>query len=155
MRYILGKMTQYVNEQAYGPQAHNLGKFVKRKDVEHILPQNPTQAVLEAFDRPDEIEYYIHRLGNMAILEDALNRSAGNKPYQEKKKYFAQSQFLLTKSIAVDPRVGGNTAINRAVEDLITFDEWTSDSIEERQAMLTELAKRVWDMPEETEEESP
>jgi uncharacterized protein with ParB-like and HNH nuclease domain len=151
MRYILGKMTQYVNEQAYGPQAHNLGKFVKRKDVEHILPQNPTKAVLEAFDRPDEIEYYLHRLGNMAILEDALNRSAGNKPYKEKKKYFAQSQFLLTKSIAVDPRVGGKHAINRAIEGLHPFDEWTSDSIEERQKMLTNLAKDVWDMPESNE----
>lgn len=151
MRYILGKMTQYVNEQAYGPQAHDLGRFVKKKDVEHILPQTPTPEVLEAFDRADEIEYYIHRLGNMAVLEDSLNRSAQNKPYAKKKEYFAQSQFLLTKSIAVDPRVGGNTAINRAVKGLLTFDRWTSDSIEDRQRMLTDLAKEVWDMPEQSE----
>jgi hypothetical protein len=154
MRYILGKMTQYVNEQAYGPQAYDLKKFIKKKDVEHILPQTPTSEVLKAFDRPDEIEYYIHRLGNMAMLEEPLNRSAGNKPYAGKRKYFAQSQFLLTKSIAVDPRVGGNTAINRAVKGLLTFDEWTSQSIEDRQEMLTDLAKRVWDMPEQTEVES-
>jgi uncharacterized protein with ParB-like and HNH nuclease domain len=154
MRYILGKMTQYVNEHAYGPQANDLGKFVKKKDVEHILPQTPTPEVLAAFDRPDEIEYYIHRLGNMAILEEPLNRSAGNKAYSEKRKYLAQSQFLLTKSIAVDPGTGGNTAIDRAVEGLVTFDKWTSDSIEERQKMLTELATSVWGMPEGTETEA-
>jgi hypothetical protein len=150
MRYILGKMTQYINEQAYGPQAENLGKFVKYKDVEHILPQSPPREVMEAFDKPDEIEYYIHRLGNMTMLEESINRSVSNRPFDEKKRDgYAHSQFLLTKSIAVDPRVGDNTAINRAVEDLIiTFDEWTSESIERRQQMLAELAKKVWDMPE-------
>jgi hypothetical protein len=155
MRYILGKMTQYVNERAYGPQAENLGKFVKQKDVEHILPQSPPEEVVQAFDKPDEIEYYIRRLGNMAMLEESINRSVSNKPFDEKKRDgYANSQFLLTKSIAVDPRVGGNTAINRAVEDLIiTFDEWTSESIERRQQMLGELAKRVWDMPESDEKE--
>jgi uncharacterized protein with ParB-like and HNH nuclease domain len=155
MRYILGKMTQYVNERAYGPQAENLGKFVKQKDVEHILPQSPPEEVVQAFDKPDEIEYYIRRLGNMAMLEESINRSVSNKSFDEKKRDgYANSQFLLTKSIAVDPRVGGNTAINRAVEDLIiTFDEWTSESIERRQQMLGELAKRVWDMPESDEKE--
>jgi uncharacterized protein with ParB-like and HNH nuclease domain len=153
MRYILGKMTQYINEQAYGPQATNLGKFVKRKDVEHILPQNPPEEVVQAFDKPEEIEYYIHRLGNMTMLEEDINRSVSNKPFVEKKQGYAQSQFLLTKTIAANPRVGRNTAINRAVEGLRTFDEWTSASIERRQEMLASLAKRVWDMPESEEEE--
>jgi uncharacterized protein with ParB-like and HNH nuclease domain len=148
MRYILGKMTQYVNERAYGPQAENLGKFVKRKDVEHILPQTPTPQIVEAFDKPDEIEYYIHRLGNMAMLEDSINSSISNSSFAEKKAGYAQSQFLLTKSIAVDPHVGHNTAINRAVRGLPRFDEWTSESIEFRQEMLANLAGRAWDMPE-------
>ena len=154
MRYILGKMTQYVNEQAYGSQAENLGKFVKQKDVEHILPQSPLEEVVQSFDKPDEIdEYYTHRLGNMAMLENSINRSISNNPFAKKKAGYAQSQFLLTKSIAVDPRVGINTTINRAVEGLITFDDWTSESIERRQEMLAELAKKAWDMPESDEKE--
>ena len=153
MRYILGKMTQHVNEQAYGPQAENLGKFVKQKDVEHILPQSPPEEVVQSFDKPDEIEYYTHRLGNMAMLENSINSSISNSPFAKKKTGYAQSQFLLTKSIAVDPRVGNNTAINRAIEGLITFDEWTSESIEQRQEMLANLAKKVWDMPEGNDEE--
>jgi len=154
MRYILGKMTQYINERAYGPQAENLGKFVEQKDVEHILPQSPPEEVVQAFDKPDEVEYYIHRLGNMTMLEESINRSVSNKRFEKKLTGYANSQFLLTKSVAVDPRVGDNTSINRAVEDLIiTFDEWTSKSIERRQQMLAELAKKVWDMPESDERE--
>lgn len=46
-------------------------------------------------------------------------------------------------------QVGVHTKIDRAVEGLVTFDEWTSESIDRRQQMLTSLAKRVWDMPRE------
>ena len=147
MRYILGKMVQYVNEMAYGNTEINLKQFVNWRDVEHILPQTPTEKVLAAFDNPEDIQDYIGRLGNMTLLEDAINRAIGNKPYAEKKGGYVQSHFLLTKTIAQRVRVGVNNKIDRAVEGLITFDEWTSESIEQRQEMLTWLARRVWDMP--------
>jgi hypothetical protein len=118
--------------------------------VEHILSQTPTAEALAAFDRlePEKIEDYIHRLGNMTLLEDAINRSIRNNPYTDKKEAYRQSHFLLTRTIAQPIQIGVNTKIDRAVEGLITFDKWTSESIEKRQQMLTELAKRVWDMPQ-------
>lgn len=148
MRYILGKMTQYVNEDAYGQTPLDLGQYVKRKDVEHILPQNPSSSIKANFDKPDRIQEYTQRLGNMTMLEHSINRSIGNKPFSEKKKAYANSQFLLTKSIAEEIKIGKNTKIDRAVSQLTTFDKWSSESIERRQEMLTDLAKRVWDMPE-------
>ena len=150
MRYILGKMTQYIDELAYGATEIDLGKFVNSRDVEHILSQTPTAEALAAFDRsePEEIEDYIHRLGNMTLLEDAINRSIRNNPYTDKKEAYRQSHFLLTRTIAQPIQIGVNTKIDRAVEGLLTFDKWTSESIEKRQQMLTELAKRVWDMPQ-------
>jgi hypothetical protein len=36
---------------------------------------------------------------------------------------------------------------NRAVEHLITFDQWNSETIDCRQGMLARLAVFVWDMP--------
>lgn len=150
MRYILGKMTQYIDELAYGATEIDLGKFVNSRDVEHILSQTPTAEALAAFDRsePEEIEDYIHQLGNMTLLEDAINRSIRNNPYTDKKEAYRQSHFLLTRTIAQPIQIGVNTKIDRAVEGLLTFDKWTSESIEKRQQMLTELAKRVWDMPQ-------
>ena len=53
----------------------------------------------------------------------------------------------MTRSLAEKPKVGLNTQLNRAVEHLITFDQWNSDAIDCRQGMLARLAVFVWDMP--------
>jgi hypothetical protein len=146
MRYVLGKMTQYLNELAYGGSEADLSQFVKSQDVEHILPQTPPSNVVAAFDKPDEIHDYIPRLGNMVLLEESINRSIQDEPFVVKKRAYPESRFLLTKTIAEAVQVGVNTKINRAVAGLTPFDEWTSESIERRQEMLTDLAKRVWEM---------
>lgn len=147
MRYVLGKLAQYVNEQAYGATEMDLGKFVNQRDVEHILPQTPTTEIIEAFDKPDEIQDYIRRLGNMTLLENSIDASIGNKPFAQKKAAYKKSMFLLTRTIAEPMTVGVNTKIDRAVFDLRTFDEWNSVSIEERQFILAKLARKVWNMP--------
>ena len=56
--------------------------------------------------------------------------------------------MYLTKSIAETITIGKNTAINRAVKGLKEFQIWNSQSIKERQKILTDLAKKVWDMEE-------
>ena len=40
--------------------------------------------------------------------------------------------------------VGKNSSINRINEKLKVFENWTAASIDQRQAMLIELAKEVW-----------
>jgi hypothetical protein len=40
--------------------------------------------------------------------------------------------------------VGKNSSINRINERLKAFENWTASSIDQRQAMLIELAKDVW-----------
>ena len=43
--------------------------------------------------------------------------------------------------------MGDNTAFDRAVQDLLDFDDWSSNSIEKRQNMYASIAHKVWDMP--------
>lgn len=151
LRYILAKICQYINEKAWGSATpnDNLRTFLNNKvDVEHILPQKPSKAVKDAFDKPDAIEYYIRRLGNLTLLEKPIDASIGNGLYQKKQPAYRQSNFLVTKSLVEDVSIGVNTTVDRAVKDLLTFEEWTSNSIEQRQAMLAGLAHKVWDMPE-------
>jgi hypothetical protein len=148
MRYILGKFAQYINESAYGNSEGELNQYISNLvDVEHILPQSPKADVLAEFDKPQEIYDYIPRLGNLTLLERSINSSIGNGRFAAKKEPYHQSKFLLTRSITEKVAVGVNTAIDRAVKDLLTFDEWTSEAIELRQAMLAQLACHVWDMP--------
>ncbi|MGB3240955.1 MAG: DUF262 domain-containing HNH endonuclease family protein [Geitlerinemataceae cyanobacterium] len=151
LRYILAKLTQYIDELAFGvtPATIDLENYLnKQVEVEHILPQTYSPEIEASFDKPKEIKKYIKRLGNLSLLEKSINTSIKNKSFKDKKKAYLQSKYLLTRSIAEQVQVGQNTAIDRAVKDLETFDDWTSESIERRQKMLTQLAHKIWDMPQ-------
>lgn len=152
LRYILAKLTQYVDSQAWGNQSHfELDPYLDRSvHIEHILPQSPTWEVRTSFDKPLEYDRYVSRLGNLVLLERTINTSVSNGPYEAKRPGYTQSKFLLTKSLVQRPHVGVNTQLNRAVEDLVEFPIWNSTAIDQRQHMLGILARRVWAMPAET-----
>jgi len=150
IRYILAKLTQHVEEQAWGNPAHGrLDHYITKKvEIEHILPTTPRPDVRDAFDKPNEYAAHVGRLGNLTLLEKTINGSVQNGSFAEKAPGYRQSTFLLTKSLVEKPQVGVNTQLNRAVQDLIQFDKWDSAAIQTRQEMLTTLARKVWDMPE-------
>jgi hypothetical protein len=150
MRYILAKLTQYIEQQAWKNPAHDsLDQYIASTvEVEHILPQNPTQEVKEAFDKKEQYNDFMEKFGNLTLLEKTINTSVANDHYQKKIPGYRQSSYLLTRSLAEKPKVGVNTQLNRAVEHLITFDQWNSETIKRRQGMLARLAVFVWDMPE-------
>lgn len=151
LRYLLAKLTQHVNESAWGSNGAetDLTNFVNHQ-IEHILPQTPSPEIIAAFDQPDLIWQYKHRLGNLTLLEKTINASIGNDRFVDKREAYRQSNLLLTRSLAEPIAVGANTSFNRAVQGLTPFSEWSSTSIEQRQTMLGKLALRIWDMPEPT-----
>ena len=151
VKYILAKITQYIQEKALGSEAPitELNTFIKSSvEIEHILPETPTEKIVNDFDKPTEIKKYIYQLGNLTLLEKSINASIKNMPFSNKRDAYKQSNFYLTKSIAEEIKVGKDTAIDRAVEELKEFQTWNSQSIEERQKTLTDIAKKVWDMEE-------
>jgi hypothetical protein len=150
MRYILAKLTQFVERQAWGNPAHaNLDQYIDSSvEIEHILPQQPTDEVRDAFDKPDQYAEYVEGLGNLTLLEKTINASVSNERFGLKAPGYKQSSFLLTKSLAEVPHVGVNTSLNRAVSELVSFDHWDSTTIEERQGILTRLARQTWGIPD-------
>jgi hypothetical protein len=146
MRYILAKLTQHVDLAAWDNPAHaTLRRYVDAAvHVEHILPRSPATGIKEEFDNPAQYSAYVEKLGNLTLLEKSINTSVSNGAYQAKIPGYKQSTFLLTKSTAEKPHVGVNTQVNRAAEDLISFDKWDSAAIEQRQDMLGRLARKVW-----------
>lgn len=148
MRYVLAKLVQYVNESAWGSTgAHvDLRTYLNKSiEIEHVLPQVPSEAIVKAFD--EEPSIYIHRLGNLTLVEKSINCSIGNGTFEEKKNAYSQSNFLLTKSLAGKVTLGKETLVDRAVRELGIFDTWNSKDIERRQEMLAQLALKAWDMP--------
>jgi hypothetical protein len=149
MRYILAKLTQYVQEQAFHNSSDTqLSKFLDSAvHVEHILPNTPTDEHRASFDMPDEYDTCKVKLGNLTLLEMTINTAISNGTFPNKREGYAQSNFLLTKSIFDKPNVGVNTQFNKAVAALPQFDEWSSESIVQRQQYMANLARSVWGIP--------
>ena len=146
LRYVLAKLTQFVDENAWGTSINtDLAKYLDKKvHVEHILPDKPTTEVRELFDKPELYGDYSQRLGNLTLLEMSINTSIQRDFFKSKATEYQNSNFILTKSIGAPFQVGANTQPNRATAELKFWTAWTSVAIEQRQEMLTKLAWNVW-----------
>ncbi len=146
LKYILAKLTQYIEKSAWGNQAHHsLEMYVSNSiHIEHILPQTPTDDLRTLFESEGAYHEQAQRLGNLTLLERTINTSVSNQSFEAKKAGYKQSSFLLTKSLVEVPRVGENTQLNSAVEILFAFEDWNSETISKRQELLTSLARKVW-----------
>jgi hypothetical protein len=91
-------------------------------NLEHIIPQRPSA---EWKLSKDIMRAYYKRVGNLTILDPKVNVDIGNPPFEEKKKEYAKSPFLITKELAK------NVA-------------WTTDEIESRQRELAKLVPLIW-----------
>jgi hypothetical protein len=94
-------------------------------NLEHVLPKRASANEWGSQFNTDERRDYLHRLGNLCLLQKGPNGRIGSKPFAAKKALLAKSEFTLTSEIA-------------AVSD------WTKDAIKERQARLAALAAKVW-----------
>ena len=146
-RYLLAKLTQHVDMAYIGmTEAGSLDDYMSL-EIEHILPNHPEAELRDSFARanPDaDYDEYKNRLGNFTLLEKPINIVASNSFFEQKKPEYKKCKHYLTSSIVEINTVGKNSSINRINEWLMSFGEWTAKSIEDRQAMLTELAKDVW-----------
>ncbi|MFP4296960.1 MAG: DUF262 domain-containing protein [Spirulinaceae cyanobacterium] len=135
LRYMLGKISQFVEEEVYGsakPIEYYLDKSIT---IEHILP-------ISAGDP------YAKKIGNLTLLEKTINSSIADKDFSHKKLGYQESQILLTRSLSQVPNVGHNTQLNRAIKQLglFNFEQWNHETIEQRQMILVDIAMKVWGM---------
>jgi hypothetical protein len=147
MRYILAKIAQYIDQErlgAYVPQT--LDNYITTGiEVEHILPFTPENGLREKIgEEYDDVKI---KLGNLTLLEKSINASIGNNDfYNHKLGEYSKSAIYLTKSISVLENVGTNTAITRINQRLKSYTEWNSSTIIERQELLFELSKSIWEV---------
>ena len=118
-RYVLARLETEAGECAVDPETDPA-------TVEHVLPENPAGEWAEVFP-PDRWEAAVDRLGNLTLLERALNSNVGSAAYPVKRAAYAESAYTLTRAIA----------------DLAP-DEWTLALLEERQRRLAACAVRLW-----------
>ncbi len=152
LRYLIAKITQYVDLQAYGSSdsRDRLMDYTSGgNDIEHILADNADAQAQEEFGDRAQDQEVIQTLGNLLLIEKSINRSISNTRYSEKVKGYGQSKFLLTRCQADTQAqlVGVADQITKTVQALECWPSWTVAGVEARQLFLTRLACRVWDVP--------
>lgn len=146
-RFILARLAQYADEQASGV-IKNLQSYWEH-EIEHVLPNKPTEAILAAFDRPEVYHQCKQRLGNLLLLEKAINVVVGQNFLVEKRPEYLKSNLLMTRAFAASQAVGVNTAFSRIARFFTaypnsTHPEWNSGAIAARQRELTALTAAMF-----------
>lgn len=150
-RYLLAKITKYVDEEFRGSGNNFSIKSYMELDIEHILPNTPTDEIMNQFVNVSptlDYDEYKNHLGNLMLLEKTINIVVGNKPFVEKKVDYEKSIYYLNKSIVEKEDIGKNTKVTKLNEILISFNDWTASSIEERQQMLIKFIPIIWKIEE-------
>ncbi len=94
-------------------------------NLEHVLPKRASPADWGTEFDADERRDYLHRLGNLALLQKGPNGRIGNKPFVVKQPILVISGFALTAEVGSESN-------------------WTKESIKKRQEQLAALAVKVW-----------
>ena len=118
-RYILARLESDASGHACDPDTDPCS-------IEHILPENPSEAWTETFPR-EHWESAVYRIGNLTLLEPAKNRHVGNTEYGQKMAEYAGSTYRLTTNI---PKLAPQ--------------EWTLALLDERQRRLARRAVHLW-----------
>lgn len=94
--------------------------------IEHILPENAGANWDHDFPRIVHSNY-VYRLGNYTLLEDHLNRECEILPFEQKKSFYAKSQYEMTKAI--------------------NYNDWNPGILDARQNDLAKKATSIWRIP--------
>ena len=92
--------------------------------LEHVLPKNPNDGEWSAFN-PEEVKRLARRIGNLCLLQKTANSNLKSAEFVIKKPVLAEAGYVLTSKIAA-------------------YDDWTVDTIAERQGELAKLAVKAW-----------
>lgn len=131
----------------------SLSEMFQDVTVEHVFPQTPKAehfralGVKEKDVDEDERSFVIQRLGNLTVLDNSMNPSAGRQDYATKaKEFYAKSQYDLTRSLAIDLRIGkaAKPKVATTKYDFLLLDKWTQDQQEIREKGLVKLAQDTW-----------
>ena len=134
LRYILFRYEEYL---AGGDVSRDIWNVIWResasKTIEHVFPQTPSAAWTPRYD-PAEEKSLISRVGNLAILPQAVNSAASNQPFTKKKEIYEEKGALGL----------------RHIKDIWKKAEWRREEIAEREELIVGFARSRWaDLPGE------
>ena len=111
-----------------------LVKKDKNESIEHILPQAPDRSYWKEKWSQEDIETYLHDIGNLTLTFD--NSVYSNKPFPEKKGKPGDPKCYTTSSLFQEKELGA-------------YKDWTLNELKKRRKELIEWAIERWGVDEE------
>ncbi len=127
----------------------------KKASLEHILPQTLDSGTKRitykelGFESEEERKGYLHRIGNLTLMDLTENISMQNVSFEKKKEYYKESEFIITSTIVKQYKKNVKSGPTAQLADRIRKYEkqygkasqkyWTKDLIEQRGKDLTGL----------------
>ena len=113
--------------------------------LEHILPRNYNESWnQEEFFKDSQhladqdMSKFVHRLGNMTLLKNAINSKLKDGSFTDKKHSIDKETGMR------DGYLASKLAINK--ETVCNVDEWTASVIKERERHFIKLASHIWSL---------
>ncbi|QCS41305.1 DUF262 domain-containing protein [Natrinema versiforme] len=131
-KYVLDR----IEEEHYMRSSRGKGVNDRSKvDIEHIAPQSAfTADKYSEWKRylnctEEEFEEYKKRIGNLTLLEDRVNQSASDNPFEQKCRIYShKTEFKMAEAVSDN------------------YDEWSVEKIVERSKELADIVNEIWSM---------
>jgi uncharacterized protein with ParB-like and HNH nuclease domain len=154
LRYFFSRIDHYISDcsdlNEYGTY-HQLVTQTKGGDVyhiEHILSNNDEN--IQQFDDEEDFNLNRNRLGGLLLLKGKDNQSSGNELYASKLATYNVSGTYFARTLLQDMYSKKVTFLKFIKEKSLDFKAYPSafgkEQIEERQLLLFNLSKLVWEV---------
>ncbi|MBN2825120.1 MAG: DUF262 domain-containing protein, partial [Campylobacterales bacterium] len=131
IKNIVVRMSAALDEKENSTPLKDIEKLVFQNDIdiEHIQARNDENVE----ERAKIIEAWgseLNAIGNLVILEQKINRSISNKPFEEKKNRYRKSDFKSVKDLSQQPSWEINDAKNRREKEVEKIEKFLYSSQE-------------------------
>lgn len=151
IRFILAKITSYIekkSDRGYSFKEYWSNEGKDSYDIEHILSKNSFAQYKNEFDSEEEFEDYRNKIGGLLLLRSSVNRSYGDKSYEEKVEHY-YSENLLASSLYYKCYENNPRFLNYIGDSGLNFkpyEHFGKAAIEERQALYEEILKSIYNV---------
>jgi len=129
IKNIVVRMSAALDEKENNTPLKDIEKLVFDSDIdiEHIQARND-ENVDERARIIQEWGSELNAIGNLVILEQNINRSISNKPFEEKKNRYIKSDFKSVKDLSQQPSWEINDAENRRKKEVEKIEKFLYSS---------------------------
>ena len=152
LRYFFARIEHYIADMSKLPVKDyillvNRNRGYESHHIEHIISNHEDNVAL--FNDEDEFNTQRNRLGGLLLMNGRDNSSSNNELYRDKLKTYESNGIWYTQTLLQNmykSKKNFTDFIEKEKIDFKPYSEYDKDAIEERQKLLYQIVKKIWDV---------